>query len=77
MFRKNERFSLSERTANFRVLFLLSSVELTFFDSFINAQISNTLREQKPFSTLVSAVEKRVHLSAGENEPKKASALTG
>ena len=29
MFRKNERFSLSVRTANFQVLFLLSVVELS------------------------------------------------
>ena len=29
MFRKNERFSLSERTANFQVIFLLSVVELS------------------------------------------------
>ena len=29
MFRKNERFSLSEQTANFQVLFLLSVVELS------------------------------------------------
>ena len=46
-------------------------MSLTFFDSFINAQKSNTLREQKAFLALVSTVEKRALLSGGETRPEK------
>ena len=46
-------------------------MSLTFFNSFINAQISNILREQKPFSALVLAVEERALLSAGETRAEK------